>query len=154
MAAKDGLLGKDLKISYTKTIVSPSGARTTIPFSIETEKFDEKPITERKTKHPIGEPYEHTRTIWKGWEIDLEGEIVDTTPDDLIEELELAHRHNTLIPELEVITTETYLDGTVRKYKYTADGGVRIVEFEKSGDGGDNARKFKMKLKAMRRDRI
>jgi hypothetical protein len=152
--AKDSLLGKDLVISYTKTVTDASGSKTTKAFSLETEKFDEKQLTEEKKKHPLGEPYEHVRVIPKGWEIDVEGEVVDTTPDDIIDEIEAAHRENRPVPEIEVYKEETYLDGTVRRYKYTSDGGVRISGFEKSADKGSEAIKYKFKINAMRREPV
>lgn len=144
--AKDGLLGKDLTITYMR-----NGG---VPFKIETEKFDEEQKTEEKKKHPLGEANEHTRVVILGWELSVDGEITDTVIDDLINEFEQAYRNNTQLPALEVRTREVYADGTVRQWKYSSDGGVRFSGFKKTADKGNEARKYSLKIFAQRRDAV
>ncbi|MFD0682375.1 MULTISPECIES: hypothetical protein [unclassified Paenibacillus] len=144
--AKDGLLGKDLTISFIE-----SGGT---PFKIETEKFDEEHKTEEKKKHPLGDSAEHTRVVHMGWELSVDGEIVDPTVDDLIDRFEQAYRSNTRLPQLEVRTKEVFADGTVRQWKFSSDGGVRISGFKKTADKGNEARKYSFKIHAMRRDQV
>lgn len=143
---KDGLLGKDLIVTYVR-----DGAA---PFKLETEKFNYKRIEEEQKKHPIGEPSEHVRVILKGWELDVEGEVVDPFIDDLMHEMEENHRKNRPMPTIEVRVDEVYNNGEVRKWVFRSDGGVRISGFEKTGDGGDKAIKYKFKIHAQKREMV
>ncbi|MEF7565999.1 hypothetical protein FZD47_25310 [Bacillus infantis] len=144
--AKDGLLGKDLSITYIR--------RGGAPFRLETDKFDEEMKTDEKTKHPIGEPSEHSKTIIKGWELSVEGEVVDTIPDDLMYEIEQAYNNGKPMPEIEVTTEEVYEDGTIRKWRFYSQGGVRISGYKKTAAGGADARKWSFKITAQKRERI
>lgn len=144
--AKDGLLGKDLSITYVR--------RGGAPFRLETEKFDEEMKTDEKTKHPIGEGSEYSKTIIKGWEISVEGEVVDTVPDDLMNEIETAYHEGKPMPNLEVNVEETYDDGTVRKWRYVSEGGVKISGYKKTAGGGADARKWSFKITAQKRIRV
>lgn len=141
--AKDGLLGKDLSVQWIR--------RGGEPFRLEIEKFDEEQKTDDKTKHPIGEPFEHSRTIIKGWEISVEGEVVDTQVDDLINEIEEAYNNKTPMPQIELFSKEIYDDGTIKQWRFYSTGGVRISGYKKTAGGGADARKYSFKIFAQRR---
>lgn len=142
MATKDGLLGKDFSINYVL-----AGR----PLKLETEKFNPKPKMEELKKHPLGEDSEHVQTLYKGWEIDAEGESVDRNNDLLFDAFYNAYLSKKPTPQMTIVTTEVYADGTVVKYQYT---GITIASYEATNDGGDKPRKWKMKFHAKKREEI
>lgn len=146
--AKDSSLGKDLIIRYVR--------KDGTIFTLETEKFNEKPVIDEKKKHPLGEPSEHVQVVPKGWEIDVEGEFVGPDVDDLWYEFEQYYRGKAgaTVPEMSVHTEETYSSGDVRKWKFWSDTGLRITNFEKTADKGSEARKWKFKIIAKVRDKV
>ncbi|OXM84761.1 hypothetical protein CF651_19055 [Paenibacillus rigui] len=142
--AQDGLLGKKLIIALT----DENGAA--LEKTPEILKWSVEEITSEEKKNPIGEETEYRQVLQNGWKGTLEGQAVNTAYDDIVDK-KIAHQEEkggTL--KFIIFTTETYKDGTVRKYKYS---GVTFDGYKRSADGNNKPVTNNINWQAERRDK-
>ncbi|MDR6883022.1 hypothetical protein [Bacillus sp. 3255] len=126
--AQDALLGKKLVIALT----DEKGAALTK--SPEILKWSVEEITAEEKKSPIGEEEEYRQVIQNGFKGTLEGQAINTAMDDIVD-AKIAHQQaNGSTLSFVIFTTETYRDGTVRKYKYE---NVTFDGYKRSADGNN-----------------
>lgn len=128
--AQDGLLGKKLVIAVT------DDQGTALDASPEILKWSVEEITEELKKSPIGEDHEHRQVIQNGWKGSIEGESANTAYDDIADKKAQYQRDTGGTLKFVIFTTETYRDGTIRKYKYE---GVTFDGYKRSADGNNKA---------------
>lgn len=126
--AKDGLLGKKLVIA----LADEDG--NTLEKSPEILKWSVEEITSEEKKYPIGEENEYRQVLQSGWKGSIEGESVNTAYDDIVDKKNDYQEQNGGTLRWLIFTTETYKDGTVRKYKYTE---VTFDGYKRSVDGNN-----------------
>jgi hypothetical protein len=143
--AQDGLLGKKLVIAIT----DDQGAA--IAKSPEILKWSVEEITSEETKNPIGEESQHRQVLQTGWKGTIEGESPDTAYDDIVDQKIAYQEQNGGTLQFVIFTTETYKDGTIRKYKYS---GVTFDGYKRSADGNNKPVTNSMNWQATRRDKL
>jgi hypothetical protein len=124
--AQDGLLGKKLVIALTD---DQGNAVTTTP---EILKWSAEEITQEEKKYPIGEEDEYRSVLQLGWKGTIEGQSVNTAYDDIVDQKQQYQDQTGGTLNFTIFTTETYQDGTIRKYKYEK---VTFDGYKRSSDG-------------------
>jgi len=142
--AQDALLGKKLIIALT----DDNGVA--LEKTPEILKWSVEEITSEEKKNPIGEENEYRQVLQGGWKGTLEGQAINTAYDDIVDK-KISYQENfggTL--QFIIFTTETYKDGTVRKYKYS---GVTFDGYKRSADGNNKPVTNNLNWQAVRRDK-
>lgn len=143
--AQDGLLGKKLVIALADELGN------TLEKSPEILKWSVEEITSEEKKYPIGEEIEHRQVLQSGWKGSIEGESVNTAYDDIIDKKNDYQEKNGGTLRWLIFTTETYKDGTVRKYKYE---GVTFDGYKKSVDGNNKPLSNTLNWHAIKRSKV
>jgi len=143
--AKDGLLGKKLVVALTDELGN------VLEKTPEILKWSVEEITSEEKKNPIGEETEHRQVIQSGWKGSIEGQSVNTAYDDIVDKKNEYQEQNGGTLKFLIFTTETYKDGTVRKYKYE---GVTFDGFKKSVDGNNKPFNNTLNWHAVKRSKI
>lgn len=126
--AEDGLLGKKLVIALTD---ETGTALTKTP---EILKWSVEEITTEEKKYPVGEEMEHRQVLQNGFKGTIEGQSVNTSYDDIVDKKVTYQATNGTTLRFVIFTTETYKDGTIRKYKYE---NVTFDGYKRSSDGNN-----------------
>jgi hypothetical protein len=126
--AADGLLGKKLIISLT------NDAGIAVEKTPEILKWSVEEITTEEKKYPVGEEIEHRQVLQNGFKGTIEGQAVNTAYDDIVDKKVTQQATNGGTLRFAIFTTETYKDGTVRKYKYE---NVTFDGYKRSSDGNN-----------------
>lgn len=128
--ARNPLLGKKLQIALT----DQDGK--TLEKSPDILKWSVEEITEENKAYPIGEDVEYRNVLQNGWKGSIDGEAVNTAYDDIVDaKIEYQEKYGGTLT-FTIFTTETYADGTVRKYKYE---NVTFDGYKRSNDGNNKA---------------
>ncbi|WP_010502810.1 hypothetical protein [Paenibacillus elgii] len=125
--AQDGLLGKKLIIAFTDE------RGNALQKSPEILKWSVEEITSEEKKHPVGEDTEHRQVLQSGWKGTIEGQSPNTAYDDIVDLKQQYQDQFGGTLKFVIFTSETYKDGTVRKYKYEE---VTFDGYKRSSDGG------------------
>jgi hypothetical protein len=126
--AQDGLLGKKLIIALT------DDKGTALDQTPEILKWSVEEITSEEKKYPVGEEIEYRQVLQNGFKGTIEGQAVNTAYDDIVDK---KVEHQTSVGgtlNFVIFTTETYKNGTVRKYKYE---NVTFDGYKRSADGNN-----------------
>jgi hypothetical protein len=102
--------------------------------SPEILKWSVEEITSEEKKYPIGEDVEHRQVLQNGWKGSIEGQSINTAYDDIVDSKNDYQEETGGTLRFAIFTTETYKDGTVRKYKYD---DVTFDGYKKSADGNN-----------------
>lgn len=126
--AEDGLLGKKLVIALT------DGNGVALEKTPEILKWSAEEITSEEKKYPVGEEIEHRQVLQNGWKGTIEGQAVNTAYDDIVDKKIQYQEETGGTLNFVIFTSETYKDGTIRKYKYE---GVTFDGYKRSADGNN-----------------
>ncbi|MCG9966865.1 hypothetical protein L9W92_02170 [Pelotomaculum terephthalicicum JT] len=108
-------------------------------------------ITTEEKKNPIGEETEHRQVLQNGWKGSIEGQSVNTAYDDIVDKKSNYQDQTGGTLKFLIFTTETYKDGTVRKYKYEE---VTFDGYKKSVDGNNKPISNTLNWQAARRSKV
>ncbi|WP_027416209.1 hypothetical protein [Aneurinibacillus terranovensis] len=126
--AENGMLGKKLVIG----LADSSG--NVVAKAPEILKWSVEEITQEEKKYPIGEEDEYREVIQMGWKGTIEGQQTSTAMDDIADAKQQYQDQTGDTLSYIIFTSETYRDGTIRKYKYN---NVTFDGFKKSADGNN-----------------
>jgi hypothetical protein len=143
--AQDGLLGKKLVIAITDQ------GGNALAKSPEILKWSVEEITQEEKKAPIGEESEYRHVLQMGWKGSLDGQSPSTAYYDIVDLKVKYQEDNGGTLKFVIFTTETYKDGTVRKYKYEE---VTFDGYKKSADGNSKPITNNISWHATRRAKV
>lgn len=104
--AADRVLGSAVTIA----LYGPNGPQ---PFG-ECDSFKSTRKSSQKANQPLGQVGERTQDIYEGWEHDYSGAVIDSTYDDLVDQIDQAAQSGQKNLRFRVTETTTYYDGTVK----------------------------------------
>jgi hypothetical protein len=102
----------------------------------EIDSAEETHQTEQKTTRPLGQRFDHTQVIHKGWELAIKGGKVDESVATIDQNLQDALLAGQAAPRYRLTRTVFHYDGTQTQYIY--DNGV-CYSFKESAQKSDDA---------------
>lgn len=102
----------------------------------EIDSCEETHQTEQKTTRPLGQRYDHTQVIHKGWELALKGGKIDSSVSTLAQNLQDALIGGKNAPRYRITKTTTFYDGTQEQYIYD---NVVLYNFKENDSKSDAA---------------
>ncbi|MGF9909487.1 hypothetical protein [Brevibacillus porteri] len=125
---RNALMGKKLVIALTDF------DGKALQKSPDILKWSTEEITEEDKVYPIGEETEYRNVLQTGWRGSIDGQSINTAYDDIVDAKIKYQEETGGTLHFAIFTTETYADGTVRKYKYE---NVTFDGYKRSNDGNN-----------------
>jgi len=100
----------------------------------EADSVEETHQTEQKTTRPLGQRWDHTQVIHKGWELAVKGGKIDESVSTLAQNLQDTLLAGKNAPRYRVTRTIEHYDGT--KVQYIYDSSV-FYSFKESSTKSD-----------------
>lgn len=110
--AKARVLGNQAVIQITQ----PNGSVISVG---EVDKFSAKSLSDVMKSHPLGDGEITSQIVFKGWDLEFEGGLVDfQLIEDILQLQDVQTANKGRSPYVTVVQTITYFDGTTAQYKY------------------------------------